>query len=992
MALRQPTKEELAKVKSQPVNPNLPKTPGIQMVPNPRDKVTTPAQNASINVPKTVQTPSIVTPTSSSQLKSLTQQEAQTIQGKRDANRSQNYTNPALMSNPRDQQTVSGGGVQQDRLVGGNMPAIPLSTSATNVPTVTDTGAIPTGQSAMTPETGAQSPTSAPVPGQAPTGQEGATGAPTGAQEGVAGAGAPMTQQEQLYQGMQEGAQGFLEAGQEGIMGLRDAKDNARALQLQQTLGSTNAVDMLKAIGKDLNDLSLQELEQLAVSQGLDIREEDKQRIKQEGASAIESMGYERGDRLAEVDYQKAQLERTLGRAMTEQEKFNAQQDAKMRRLANAFGFGKDLGANVQTMRVAQEGQQALNDLAADFAGRGGLLANQADAIQRAYYSGVREVESQTNGLIEAKFAQIQNMVSDLIKQGVTDEEDLRKATFDLNKEYIGLYNDANKALAEYLTDAQKTAFDQMYKAMEFQQTEDKNLTDQTGFLYQNGQPVLDATGNPISNAEMLRFMTTEQRQMYALEQDQKQFESRLGFDMTKQQFTEMMETARFSQDAEQFNANYGLNLSKFEFDQLKDAADREMTMADKGLTYGGGNVDVSTKTSSFNPSGSKYGVSSVPGGIQVNAPLIGGQRDANGDIYGAKLDSKRRQCGMFVNDAIGIPSYFGNTLASKQQRITSQTPVPGSAVVINEGDPSIGHVALVTKVHPDGRITIAESNYDNKESYREKTYGSLEEFKQKRRVLGFTGGLQQNKSVTKTGGATTGSTAKINAESVISGVANISDFKQEDRPEVLKILSERKAQLLKSGNLRDALSASAGGKALTEKIANDLSNIDIAATDLDSLSARLDATITDPILGSARKNIPYDAKAKEIAAIINSSVPNIARGVFGEVGVLTDADIRRYEAVLGGISETADVNDLIEKVLRDKLKRSAEAKLKSYAGSYDVSQYGYLLDRVGMPDTRVTGEQLGKAGQGALKAADTLAQASPLYNAGKTLFNMFNK
>ena len=112
------------------------------------------------------------------------------------------------------------------------------------------------------------------------------------------------------------------------------------------------------------------------------------------------------------------------GATVTEQEKFNAQQDAKMRRLANAFGFGEDLGANVQTMRVAQEGQQALNDLAADFAGRGGLLAKQADAIQRAYHSGVREVEAQTNGLIEAKFAQIQNTVSDLIKQGVTDEAD----------------------------------------------------------------------------------------------------------------------------------------------------------------------------------------------------------------------------------------------------------------------------------------------------------------------------------------------------------------------------------------------------------------------------------------------------------------------------------------------------------------------------------------------------------------------------------------
>lgn len=767
MALRQPTKEELAKVKSQPVNPNLPKTPGIQLVPNPRDKVTTPAQNASINVPKTVQTPSIVTPTQNSQLRRLTQQEAQTIQANRDKNYSQNTVNPGMISNPRDQQTVSGGGVQQGTTIGGASLAGAAPEFGTNLPAATAAlGQPPTGASAMTPETGVQSPTSAPTPGQAPTGQEGATGAPTGAQEGVSGTGAPMSQQEQLYQGMQEGAQGFLEAGQEGIMGLRDAKDNARALQLQQTLGSTNAVDMLKAIGKDLNDLSLQELEQLAVSQGLDIREEDKQRIKQEGAAAIESMGYERGDRLAEVDYQKAQLERTLGRAMTEQEKFNAQQDAKMRRLANAFGFGEDLGANVQTMRVAQEGQQALNDLAADFAGRGGLLANQADAIQRAYYSGVREVEAQTNGLIEAKFAQIQNTVADLIKQGVTDEEDLRKATFDLNKEYIGLYNDANKALAEYLTDAQKTAFDQMYKVQEQQMQMDKDMTDSTGFIYQNGQPLLDEAGNPISNAEMLRFMTTEQRQMYALEQDQKQFESRLGFDMTKEQFSQMMDTARFTQDVAEFNANYGLNLSKFEFDQLKDAADREMTMADKGLQYAAGPVDISTKTSSFNPAGSKYGVQPTGNGITVNAPVKGG-----------KLVSNRRQCGEYVNDVIGIPSYFGDTIAQKKTRVTSNTPTPGSAFVLDVPGLKWGHVGIVEQVNPDGTIVISESNHDGNENFRRIT--TTMDALQKRGLVGFTGGLQQGAAqLKKTSTGTLSPEKKIDTELKLS-----DDFRAQAKP-----------------------------------------------------------------------------------------------------------------------------------------------------------------------------------------------------------------
>lgn len=44
----------------------------------------------------------------------------------------------------------------------------------------------------------------------------------------------------------------------------------------------------------------------------------------------------------------------------------------------------------------------------------------------------------------------------------------------------------------------------------------------------------------------------------------------------------------------------------------------------------------------------------------------------------------------------------------------------------------------------------------------------------------------------------------------------------------------------------------------------------------------------------------------------MNSLVPNIARGVYGEVGVLTDQDVELYKKTLPNIRSTEDTNKLV--------------------------------------------------------------------------------
>lgn len=73
---------------------------------------------------------------------------------------------------------------------------------------------------------------------------------------------------------------------------------------------------------------------------------------------------------------------------------------------------------------------------------------------------------------------------------------------------------------------------------------------------------------------------------------------------------------------------------------------------------------------------------------------------------------------------------------------------------------------------------------------------------------------------------------------------------------------------------------------------------------------------------------------AKAIQAIITGMLPTVARGIFGEVGVLTDTDIERYKGTLARFENTPDENRVIQLVMLDTLSNSYGAKLETLARS----------------------------------------------------------
>ena len=81
----------------------------------------------------------------------------------------------------------------------------------------------------------------------------------------------------------------------------------------------------------------------------------------------------------------------------------------------------------------------------------------------------------------------------------------------------------------------------------------------------------------------------------------------------------------------------------------------------------------------------------------------------------------------------------------------------------------------------------------------------------------------------------------------------------------------------------------------------------------------------------------PSGDKQKDLAAFRNQlsmMVTDLARGVFAEVGVLTDADVRRYEKLLADPNTPADLNIILSNMLLDTVRNKADDHFKTLAAN----------------------------------------------------------
>ena len=97
---------------------------------------------------------------------------------------------------------------------------------------------------------------------------------------------------------------------------------------------------------------------------------------------------------------------------------------------------------------------------------------------------------------------------------------------------------------------------------------------------------------------------------------------------------------------------------------------------------------------------------------------------------------------------------------------------------------------------------------------------------------------------------------------------------------------------------------------------------VDQSGKDLDDLEAQFRSTTTGPVVGFFRGLNPYDTSAQVFKAKLFATVPNLARGVFNEVGVLTDADVQNYLKTLPNLKTPQERGVALIAQLRQVLER----------------------------------------------------------------------
>lgn len=133
----------------------------------------------------------------------------------------------------------------------------------------------------------------------------------------------------------------------------------------------------------------------------------------------------------------------------------------------------------------------------------------------------------------------------------------------------------------------------------------------------------------------------------------------------------------------------------------------------------------------------------------------------------------------------------------------------------------------------------------------------------------------------------------------------------------------------------------SKGGRFLTQGELKPITDIQQVVGQADNLTSLIRTVDTGPFLGIIKSNNPYDTKAQAMKAAITAIVPKLARGVYGEVGVLTDQDIANYSKTIANLKSTNDVNKAVMAMTLDIATRSLSNQLNSLsAGGRDVSKF----------------------------------------------------
>lgn len=162
-------------------------------------------------------------------------------------------------------------------------------------------------------------------------------------------------------------------------------------------------------------------------------------------------------------------------------------------------------------------------------------------------------------------------------------------------------------------------------------------------------------------------------------------------------------------------------------------------------------------------------------------------------------------------------------------------------------------------------------------------------------------------------------------------------------------------------------LMASSGGKPMTDTSIQKIDKGLGVLGQLGLLQTNIKDTNTGPIMGLMRGANPWDTNAQTIKAQLNAIVPNLARGVYGEVGVLTDNDIKTYSQTLPNLTSTEAVRNAVLGITIDLVGKSIKRTLEvNAANGKDVSGFVDLYTEMNNTRDSIFSQIPGYTGPGA--------------------------
>lgn len=232
--------------------------------------------------------------------------------------------------------------------------------------------------------------------------------------------------------------------------------------------------------------------------------------------------------------------------------------------------------------------------------------------------------------------------------------------------------------------------------------------------------------------------------------------------------------------------------------------------------------------------------------------------------------------------------------------------------------------------------------------------------------------------------GGTVGATGTVerDVESIMNGTLNLNDIStaKNYRASVAGALKDKQKAALESNDMPGVMRASA----VYDKEPSDtfLQSMEKTLTVLDqigTLQQNIAGVKTGPLVGAFKANNPWDTQGQVIKAQLNAIVPNLARGVYGEVGVLTDNDIKTYAKTLPNLTSTEEIRNAILYITVDQIRKNVEAKIKNQAaGQRDMSGYADIYTDLQAQAQSI----LGTLPNG----AQNISSAQPSQNATATL------